>query len=129
MKIKSFEKYYIADDEGNSGCVVRTFCKLYDKLYSDVVCELSKIAKEKNFHSYNEPEVFEEYMRRHNTFPIEFSDKIRVRELDLEKGSYVIHCSDGLDWNHLIPFINGVVYDKSEDCLNLNVMKIYQKKY
>lgn len=128
MKIKSFEKYYIADDEGNSGCVIRTFCKLYDKQYDEVYRDLKKIVKEKGLPSYNEPEVFEEYMRRHNTFPIEFSDKIRVRELDLEKGSYVIHCSDGFEWNHLVPFIDGVVYDKSDDCLALQVMKIYQKK-
>ena len=127
MKIKGFEQYYVANDEGSSGCIIRTFCKLYDQNYKEVYRGLTKIVKEKKALSYTEEEVYEEYMKQRDTLPIKLHGEVQVKDLDLPEGSYAIYCSDKVNWNHLIPLVDGIVYDKNDDCMNLYVLKVFKK--
>ncbi len=41
-----YENYNISGSNGKSNCVIRSFCKLYNKEYDDVFNELVDIAKE-----------------------------------------------------------------------------------
>ena len=58
-----YKYYYVANKEGKSNCIIRSFCKLYNEEYDNVFNDLCNIAKEFNYDSFNEVEVFETYMK------------------------------------------------------------------
>ena len=121
-----YEKYYIESSNGYSNCVIRSFCKLYNYLYDDVYEKLLKLTQELKANNYNDIVVFETFMERHNTFKIE-SPKIKIKDLNLDNGKYIVFCYDKKDFYHMIPIINNTIYDKNKDCLELYVIDIYKK--
>ena len=122
-----YSEYFISNKEGKSNCVIRSFCKLYNKEYDIVFNELVELAHELKHSSFNDVEVFEEYMRRNNTIEIE-SKEIKIKDLELDLGNYIVFCYDKKDFYHMITIIDNIIYDKSDECLDLYVIKIYKEK-
>ena len=122
-----YSEYFISNKEGKSNCVIRSFCKLYNQEYDVVFNELVELAHELNHNSFNDVEVFEEYMRRHDTIEIE-SKEIKIKDLELDSGNYIVFCYDKKDFYHMITIIDNTIYDKTDECLELYVMKIYKEK-
>lgn len=122
-----YSEYFISNKEGKSNCVIRSFCKLYNQEYDTVFNDLVAIAHELNHNSFNDVEVFEEYMRRHNTIEIE-SKEIKIKDLELDSGNYIVFCYDKKDFYHMITIIDNTIYDKSDECLELYIIKIYKEK-
>lgn len=122
-----YSEYFISNKEGKSNCVIRSFCKLYNQEYDVVFNELVELAHELNHNSFNDVEVFEEYMRRHNTIEIE-SKEIKIKDLELDSGNYIVFCYDKKDYYHMITIIDNTIYDKTDECLDLYVIKIYKEK-
>ena len=58
----TFKELYITDKKGKSNCLLRSLCKILNKEYDDVYNGLCKVAKELNYSSFNDIEVFEKYM-------------------------------------------------------------------
>ena len=123
-----FEKFYIADKNGKSNCVVRSLCKVLNREYDDVYNDLMKIAQKLKSHSFNDVEVFEKYMKDNNISKIEFKKDLKIKDIRLDKKTYVILCYDKEGYYHMIPIINNVIYDKNDDCMNLYVLAVYEKK-
>ena len=121
-----YQYYYIENNEGKSNCVIRSFCKLYNKNYDEVYNELKHLTKELNCNNYNDVEVFETYMQRNNTNKIK-SSNIKIKDLDLDDGEYIIFCYDKKDYYHMIPIVNNIIYDKNDNCLELYVIDVYKK--
>lgn len=122
-----YSEYFISNKEGKSNCVIRSFCKLYNQEYDVVFNELVELAHELNHNSFNDVEVFEEYMRRHNTIEME-SKEIKIKDLELDSGNYIVFCYDKKDYYHMITIIDNTIYDKTDECLDLYVIKIYKEK-
>lgn len=122
-----YSEYFISNKEGKSNCVIRSFCKLYNKEYDIVFNELVELAHELNHSSFNDVEVFEEYMRRNNTIEID-SKEIKIKDLELDLGNYIVFCYDKKDFYHMITIIDNIIYDKSDECLDLYIIKIYKEK-
>ena len=121
-----YKYYYVANKEGKSNCVIRSFCKLYNEEYDNVFNDLCNIAKEINYDSFNEVEVFETYMKRKNTFDISYDKDIKIKDLKLNDGKYIVFCYDKKDFYHMICIIDNVIYDKSEECFDLYTINIYR---
>lgn len=121
-----YKYYYICDENGKSNCVIRSFCKLYNDNYKNVYNELCSIQKGINSKSFNDIEVFEEYMKRHNTFAIDTEKEKLIKELEFDNDSYIIFCWDKNDYYHMVPIINNIIYDKSDKCLDLFPITIYK---
>ena len=49
----------------------------------------------------------------------------KVKDLKLDNNSYIVFCYNKKDWYHMIPIIDNTIYDKSNECLELEVIKIY----
>ena len=107
-----YSEYFISNKEGKSNCVIRSFCKLYNQEYDVVFNELVELAHELNHNSFNDVEVFEEYMRRHNTIEIE-SKETKIKDLELDSGNYIVFCYDKKDYYHMITIIDNTIYDKT----------------
>ena len=121
-----YKYYYVANKEGKSNCVIRSFCKLYNEEYDNVFNALWNIAKEINYDSFNEVEVFETYMKRKNTIDISYDKDIKIKDLKLNDGKYIVFCYDKKDFYHMICIIDNVIYDKSEECFDLYTINIYR---
>lgn len=121
-----FKEFYICDNEGNSNCVIRTFTKAFNENYDNVYNELQTISKELNM-SFNDIEVFEEYMKRRNTLAINYGKDIKIKDLDLDNGLYIVFCWDKKEIYHMVPIINNTLYDRNNDSLELYVITIYRK--
>lgn len=122
-----YSEFFISSKEGKSNCVIRSFCKLYNQEYEMVFNDLVLIAKELNHNSFNDVEVFEEYMRRHDTIEIP-SEEIKIKDLELDSGNYIVFCYDKKDFYHMITIIDNTIYDKTDECLDLYVIKIYKEE-
>ncbi len=120
-----FEKYYITDSNNKSNCVIRTFCKIYDKEYSDVSNELNSISKELDT-NFNDILTFEEYINRHNTIKIDDYKDMLIKDLKLDNNKYIVFCYDKKDFYHMVPIINNTIYDYSDDSFNLYIINIYK---
>ena len=119
-------EYYNPTDESRS-CVVRTMTKLTGKEYSDVKAELSELAQSMGFDGYNEEAVFERYMSEHGIYRFkEYNDK-KLGELELENGTYCVHCTNRNGFHHLLPVIDNVIYDRRDDSRELYVIAVYKK--
>ncbi|MBE6157452.1 MAG: hypothetical protein E7160_01505 [Firmicutes bacterium] len=122
-----YKEFYISDSNGKSNCIVRTYSKLFNKEYDQVQNELIEISKKLGYDSYTEVEVFEDYLKSNNYSIINIDNDIKIKDLDLELGSYAVFCYDKKDYYHMVPIINNIVYDKSDECLDLYVIKIYKE--
>ena len=122
-----YEYYYAEDNNKKSNCIIRTFCKLFNKEYDAVKQELINIAKELNYETYSEIEVFEKYLNDKNYIKIEHKEE-QIKNLKLENGKYAVFCYDKKDYYHMLAIINNTVYDKIEDNLNLYTITIYKEQ-
>ena len=123
-----FNEFYIENSKGKSNCVIRSFCKLFNKEYNEVYNELCEIQKQLNCSSYNDIEVFETYMKINNVDKIEYGNDIQVKDLTLDNGSYIVFCWDKKEFYHMITIINNTVYDKDDRSLELYTISIYKQK-
>lgn len=124
----NFEKFYVSNKNGKSNCVVRSLCKVLDKQYDDVYNDLINISKELKCSSFNDIEVFEKYMENNDIFKINCENITRVKDFNLDKGTFIVFCYDKKDFYHMVPIINNVIYDKNKDCLDLYILSVYKKK-
>lgn len=122
-----YEYYYAEDENKKTNCIIRTFCKLFNKEYDAVKQELINIAKELNYETYAEIEVFEKYLNDNNYKKIEHKEE-QIKNLKLENGKYAVFCYDKKDYYHMLAIINNTVYDKKEDNLNLYTITIYKEQ-
>ena len=122
-----FKKYYISDSEGKSNCVIRTCCKLFNEEYFNVKKELSDVASKLGYDNYTEVDVFESYLYNKDYSCIDCIPDIKIRNLELPIGKYAIFCYDKKNFYHMISIIDNVIYDRSDDCLDLFVIKVYKK--
>ena len=120
-----YNKFYICNSEGNSNCVIRTFCKVYNKEYDNVYSELCCLSKELGSESFNDLQVFEKYMEIYNTKLFSIED-IKLRDLKLDSSCYIIFCWDKNEFYHMVPVINNIIYDYDDSCLDLFSIKIYK---
>ena len=122
-----YEYYYAEDENKKTNCIIRTFCKLFNKEYDAVKQELINIAKELNYETYAEIEVFEKYLNDKNYIKLEHKEE-QIKNLKLENGKYAVFCYDKKDYYHMLAIINNTVYDKIEDNLNLYTITIYKEQ-
>lgn len=123
-----FNEFYVANSEGKSNCVIRSFCKLYNKTYDEVLNELLSIKDEINASSFNDIEVFETYMERMDTVKQDYEKDIKIRDLELDNGSYAVFCWDKNEIYHMVAIIDNVLYDKDDRSLDLYTIDIYKQK-
>lgn len=122
-----FEYYYVTDNEGNSNCVIRTFAKLFNQEYNFVKEKLIDIANELKLDNYIEIEVFEKYLYDNGYIKLEqFKDK-KIKDLDIKEGTCAIFCYDKKDFYHMLCLENNIIYDRTEDSLELYVISLYKK--
>ena len=120
-----YQEYFISNSEGKSNCVVRSFCKMFNKDYDEVFNDLVNLSQELNCNSFNDIEVFEEYLKRHNFLPIsDYNDK-QIKDLSLDNSNYIIFCYDKKDRYHMIPIINNILYDKNDNSFDLYIINTY----
>ena len=123
----TFKEFYISDKNGKSNCVIRSLCKILNKEYEDVYNGLCEVSKELKRFSFNGIPVFEKYMEDNNIFKIISEKDIKVKDLKMDKDSYIVFCYDKKDYYHMVPIIDNVIYDKNFDCMNLYVISIYKR--
>ena len=85
-----FNEFFVCNNDGKSNCVIRSLCKTYNEEYDNVFNELCNIAKELNCESFNDIEVFETYMKRRNANNIDYGRDIKIKDLNLENGKYLV---------------------------------------
>lgn len=123
----NFKEFYITNNEGKSNCVVRSFCKMYNKEYDDVYNELCSLAKKLNCNSFNDILVFEEFMKKNNTIKINYENDVKIKELNLDNENYIVFCWDKNEYYHMVPIINNTLYDKNNESLDLYIINIYKQ--
>lgn len=123
-----FNQFYIANSDGKSNCVIRSFSKLFNEEYDNVYNELCDIQKELNCKSYNDIPVFEKYMDIHNTDKVQCDEDIKIKDLVLDNGSYIVFCWDKKDFYHMVTIIDNTLYDKDNRSLELYVINLYKQK-
>lgn len=123
-----FNKFYVSNDEGKSNCVIRTFCKLFNKEYNNVYNDLCIISKQLGCYSFNDIKVFEKYMEENGTIPIDYGKEIKIKDLILDNGNYAIFCWDKKDFYHMVSIIDNVLYDKDDSSLELYTITVYKQK-
>lgn len=121
-----FVEFNITSSDGKSNCVVRSFCKVFNEQYDDVYNELCKIQKELNCENYNDIEVFETFMNNHNVNVIKYGKDIKVKDLKLDNGAYIVFCWDKDQFYHMLPIIDNVVYDKEDRSMELYAIGVYK---
>lgn len=119
-----YEYYYIEDNNGKSNCVIRSLSKIFNLSYEEVYNELCNIQNKLKKDSYVDTEVFETYIKNKGMKELNISN-IKVKDLKLDNNSYIVFCYDKKDWYHMIPIINNTIYDKTDKCLELDVIKLY----
>ena len=122
-----FIAYNITNNDGKSNCVIRSFCKMFNKKYDNVYDELCRIQKELNCESFNDIEVFETFMKNHNVVSTDYGKDIKVKDLKLDSGSYIVFCWNKDEFYHMLPIIDNVVYDKDDRSLELYTITLYKQ--
>lgn len=123
----TFKEFYITDKNGKSNCVIRSICKILNKEYNDVYNDLCKIAEDLKCDSFNDIPVFEKYMEDNNIFKINHDEDIKVKDLKIDNGSYIVFCYDKKEFYHMISIIDNDIYDKNSDFMDLYVISVYKK--
>ena len=113
---------YDPTDESRS-CVARAMTKLTGKEYGTVKAELTALAQSMGLESYNDERVFGGYMAGFGMTKFKEYEDTRAGELELESGAYCVFCTDGRGFFHLMPVIDGVIYEYRE----LWVIAVYKK--
>ncbi len=121
-----FEEYFVSNSDGKSNCIIRSFCKMFNKEYDEVFDELVDIANKLNYDSYAEIEVFEKYLEDRSFLPIDDYKDTQIKDLSLDNSKYIIFCYDKKDWYHMVPIIDNTLYDKTEESLDLYVITVYK---
>ena len=121
-----FEEYFVSNSDGKSNCIIRSFCKMFNKEYDEVFDELVDIANKLNYDSYAEIEVFEKYLEDRSFLPIDDYKGTKIKDLSLDNSKYIIFCYDKKDWYHMVPIIDNTLYDKTEESLDLYVITVYK---
>ena len=121
-----FEEYFVSNSDGQSNCIIRSFCKMFNKEYDEVFDELVDIANKLNYDSYAEIEVFEKYLEDRKFLPIDNYKDTQIKDLSLDNSKYIIFCYDKKDWYHMVPIIDNTLYDKTEESLDLYVITVYK---
>ena len=116
-------EYYNPIDEKGS-CVQRSISKVLNKDYFAVKNDLINIYKNLNAKDYREVEVFEKYLFDNGASKLDIKN-ILVKDLKLNNGKYIVYCYKD-DWYHMIPIIDNIIFDKTDNCLELIVLKIYK---
>lgn len=119
-----FEYYNPSNYRNNY--VPRALSKILDKTYDEIEEELSALTDELNMDSYCNPVVFEAYMEKHGIYKFAELTNTLVRELSLNHGTYCLYCYNSIGEFFLIPVINNVMYERNSNCMELNVITIYQ---
>ena len=119
--------YYNPSDEHRS-CVVRTMTKLTGKPYPEVKEALAALASEMGFAEWNEQAVFEKYLTAHHFHKLDSFSGMQVKALPLQTGTYCVFCTNRADFYHLLPVIDGVIYDRRDDSRELYVIAAYQQE-
>ena len=70
---------------------------------------------------------FEKYMEDNNIIKINRDEDIKVKDLKIDNGSYIVFCYDKKEFYHMIPIIDNDIYDKNSDCMDLYVISVYRK--
>ena len=122
-----FKEFYISDKNGKCNCVIRSLCKILNKEYEDVYNGLCEVSKELKRSSFNDIEVFEKYMEDNNIIKINSDEDIKVKDLKIDNGSYIVFCYDKKEFYHMISIIDNDIYDKNSDCMDLYVISVYRK--
>lgn len=122
-----FKDFYISSKNGKSNCVIRSLCKILNKEYEDVYNGLCEVSKELKRSSFNDIEVFEKYMEDNNIIKINRDEDIKVKDLKIDNGSYIVFCYDKKEFYHMISIIDNNIYDKNSDCMDLYVISVYRK--
>ena len=122
-----YNYFFVSSCDGKTNCVIRSFCKLFNEKYDNVYEELNNISKELKCDSFNDVLVFETYMKRHNTNLIKYGKDIRIKDLKLDNGEYIIFCWDKKNFYHIVSIIDNNLYDNDDKCLGLYTIKIYKK--
>lgn len=120
-------EYNLTDENGKSNCVIRTFSKIFNKSYKEVLNDLIDTAKELGCESFNDIPVFEKYMEINGITKETIEEDTKVKDLSLDEGTYVVFCYDKKDFYHMIPIIDNTVYDKHDDSLELYVISLYKE--
>ena len=120
-------EYNLTDENGKSNCVIRTFSKIFNKSYKEVLNDLIDTAKELGCESFNDIPVFEKYMEINGITKETIEEDTKVKDLVLDEGTYVVFCYDKKDFYHMIPIIDNTVYDKHDDSLELYVISLYKE--
>ena len=123
----TFKEFYITDKNGKSNCVIRSLCKILNKEYNDVYNDLCKIAEDLKCVSFNDIPVFEKYMEDNNIFKINHDEDIKVKDLKIDNGSYIVFCYDKKEFYHMLSIIDNDIYDKNSDFMDLYVISVYKK--
>ena len=121
-----FEEYFVSNSDGKSNCIIRSFCKMFNKEYDEVFDELVDIANKLNYDSYAEIEVFEKYLEDRSFLPIDDYKDTQIKDLSLDNSKYIIFCYDKKDWYHMVPIIDNTLYDKTGESLDLYVITVYK---
>ena len=121
-----FEEYFVSNSDGKSNCIIRSFCKMFNKEYDEVFDELVDIANKLNYDSYAEIEVFEKYLEDRSFLPIDDYKGTKIKDLSLDNSKYIIFCYDKKDWYHMVPIIDNTLYDKTGESLDLYVITVYK---
>ena len=58
---------------------------------------------------------------------IKFTKKVKLKDLDLDDGKYIVFCKDRIDFDHAVYIENKTIYAKYKNLLNINVSKIYKQ--
>ena len=119
--------YYNPSDESRS-CVVRTMTKLTGREYQTVKNELTALAQEMGYPEYNEPAVFERCLKSHGFAKCAEGGGLQVGALRPDRGIYCVFCTNQAGFYHLMPVIDGVIYDRRNDSQELYVLAVYRKE-
>jgi len=119
-----FIKYDPVCEKGN--CIVRALTKVTDKDYYQVKEELTKLSFSLGYEDYREINVFEKYMKFNGMDKLNIKD-IKVKDLNLGKGSYCVFCWDKVSYYHMVAIRDNVLYDKDDEGLELFVINVYKK--
>ena len=122
-----FNEFYVSNNEGKSNCVIRTFCKLFDEEYNNVYNDLCSIADKLGCDSFNDIQVFETYMAERDTISVDYGKDIKLKDLNLNNGSYAVFCWNKEDFYHMVSIVDGILYDKDDTCLELYAITIYKQ--
>ncbi|MBQ8959726.1 MAG: hypothetical protein IJ071_00695 [Ruminococcus sp.] len=97
-------------------------------LYKDKVkAELTALAEELGCETYNDQRVFGAFLERLGFGLISVRERITLGELELDRGRYCVLCSDRKEFCHLLPVVDGVIYDRRDDCRSLFVEAVYKE--